>query len=72
VTDVTPLRGLSLERIVLTPERIRTGMEHLRAMKSLVLIQTSIEEEMSAEDFWKRYDLGVWTPAEVTPESESK
>jgi hypothetical protein len=36
------------------------------------LIQTSIEEEMSAEDFWKRYDLGVWTPAEVTPESESK
>lgn len=72
VTDVTPLKGLGLERIVLTPERIRTGMEHLRAMKSLVLIQTSIEEEMSAEDFWKRYDLGVWKPAEATPESESK
>lgn len=72
VTDVTPLRGLGLERIVLTPERIRTGMEHLRAMKSLVLIQTSIEEEMSAEDFWKRFDLGVWTTTDVTPASESK
>lgn len=72
VTDVTPLKGLGLERIILTPERIRTGMEHLRAMKSLVLIQTSIEEEMSAEDFWKRYDLGVWKPAETTPENESK
>jgi hypothetical protein len=47
-------------------------MEHLRAMKSLVLIQTSIEEEMSAEDFWKRFDLGVWKTTEVTPESESK
>lgn len=71
VTDLTPLLGLSLERLVLTPERIRTGMEGLRACKSLVLIQTSIEQEMSAEEFWKRYDLGVWQPTEsetISPE----
>ena len=66
VTDVTPLQNLRLERLVFSPERIRAGMEKLRACKSLVLIQTSIEEEMSAEDFWKRYDLGVWKPADAT------
>ncbi len=64
VSDVTPLHGLRLERLVLSPERIRTGMEGLRASKSLVLIQTSIDEELSASDFWKRYDLGVWKPVE--------
>lgn len=64
VSDVTPLKDLRLERLVLTPERIRTGMEFLRTMKSLTLIQTSIEEEMSANEFWKRYDLGVWKTAE--------
>jgi hypothetical protein len=78
VTDVTPLKTLRLERLVLSPERIRAGMEALRSMKSLVLIQTSIEEEMSADDFWKRYDLGVWKPAEeassdaAVPEAKSE
>jgi Leucine-rich repeat (LRR) protein len=64
ISDVTPLKNLRLERIVLSPERIRTGMETLRSIKSLVLIQTSIEEELSADDFWKRYDLGVWKQEE--------
>lgn len=70
VTDVTPLHSLRLERLVLSPERIRTGMEGLRNSKSLVLIQTTIEEEMSADDFWKRYDLGVWKPADPEAPSE--
>jgi len=64
ISDVMPLQNLLLERIVLSPERIRTGMEGLRKMKSLVLIQTSIEQEMTAADFWKRYDLGVWKAEE--------
>jgi Leucine-rich repeat (LRR) protein len=64
INDVTPLQDLQLERLILSPERIRTGMESLRKMKSLVLIQTSIEQEMTAADFWKRYDLGVWKPEE--------
>ncbi len=72
VTDLTPLKNLRLERLVLSPERILTGLESLRGSKSLVQIQTSIEEEMSAEDFWKRYDLGVWKPVETkTPAPES-
>lgn len=64
IIDVTPLQNLQLERLVLSPERIRTGMEVLRQMKSLVLIQTSIEQEMTSGDFWKRYDVGVWKTEE--------
>lgn len=69
VSDLTPLKGLRLERIILTPERIRTGMESLREMKSLVLIQTSVEQQLSADDFWKRYDLGLFKPAETPAEN---
>ncbi|MFO0979911.1 MAG: hypothetical protein U0996_26165 [Planctomycetaceae bacterium] len=60
ITDLTPLKGLRLQRIVLSPERIVTGIDVLRQMKSLALIQTSIEEEQSAADFWKRYDVGAY------------
>lgn len=60
VTDLTPLKGLRLQRIVLSPERIVSGMDVLRQMKSLALIQTTIEEEQSSEDFWKRYDVGAY------------
>jgi len=60
VSDLSPLAGLSLERIVLSPERIRTGIEAIRNMKSLVYIQTEIEQNLEAGEFWKRYDLGIW------------
>jgi hypothetical protein len=38
-------------------------------MKSLVLIQTSVEQQLSADDFWKRYDLGLFKPAETPAEN---
>jgi Leucine-rich repeat (LRR) protein len=60
VSDLTPLQGLKLQRITLTPDRIKTGMEILRNMTSLTQIQVRIDEPMSAVDFWKRYDLGLW------------
>ena len=60
VTDLTPLASLSLERIVLSPERIRTGIDAIRNMKSLVEIQTTVEQNQAADEFWKRYDLGIW------------
>ena len=60
VSDLSPLATLSLERIVLSPERIRAGIEAIRTMKSLVYIQTEIEQDQEAGEFWKRYDLGVW------------
>ncbi len=60
VSDLSPLASLSLERIVLSPERIRVGMDAIRNMKSLVYIQTDIEQNLEAGEFWKRYDLGIW------------
>lgn len=62
VTDVTPLKGLNLERITLTPETITTGMEVLREMPSLSQIQTSMyaEARQSASEFWTKFDSGVW------------
>ena len=63
VTDLSPLAGLSLERIVMSPERIRAGIDAIRNMKSLVYIQTSVEQDQTADEFWKRFDLGVWDDA---------
>lgn len=66
VEDLTPLKDLNLERLTLTPQKIRKGMEVIRGMTSLVEIQPSLETPMTAADFWKRYDLGVW-PVPATP-----
>lgn len=72
VTDLTPLANLGLERIVLSPERIRRGFDAIRKMKSLDYIQTSIEQDLTADEFWKRYDLGVWNDSEsATPATEA-
>lgn len=60
VTDLTPLASLQLERIVLSPERIRSGIEAIRNMKSLDYIQTSVEQDQTDDEFWTRYDLGIW------------
>ena len=60
VTDVKPITGLRLHRIILTPDRITDGMSELRNMKSLGQIWTSHDNQMTADAFWERYDLGVW------------
>ena len=62
VTDLTPLRGLKLERLTFSPDRITAGIEVIREMSSLAEIQPTVETPIRAADFWKRYDLGVWTP----------
>lgn len=66
VEDLTPLKDLKLERLTLTPQKIRQGIEVIRGMSSLTEIQPSLETPMTAADFWKRYDLGVW-PVPATP-----
>ena len=71
ITDVSPLKGLKLERITVTPGTVTKGMEVLRDMPSLGQILTTMagESRQSAADFWQKYDAGVWkeTP-ENTPE----
>ena len=71
VTDLSPLAGLSLERIVLSPERIHSGIDTIRSMKSLVYVQTSVEQDLTAEEFWKRFDLGIWNDSKEAPKGTS-
>jgi hypothetical protein len=61
VTDVTPLAGLQLERLILTPDRIKSGMDHLRTMTSLRGIDTQfdgVSPVKEPDEFWNLYDAG--------------
>jgi len=72
VTDLGPLAGLSLERIVLSPERIRAGIDAIRNMKSLVYIQTTVDQDQAADEFWKRYDLGIWDDSKQSSATDAE
>lgn len=61
ITDIRPVTGLKLERIILSPETITRGMDELREIESLGQIWTSHEHRFSANDFWERYDVGAWS-----------
>jgi len=62
VTDLRPVTGLRLERIILSPAQISQGLEGLRDIRSLGQIWTSHENQMTSAQFWERYDIGVWKP----------
>ncbi|SFH79977.1 leucine-rich repeat domain-containing protein [Planctomicrobium piriforme] len=69
VTDLTPLAGLQLSRLVFSPEKITTGLEVVRGMKSLRQLDTSFEGTAPAKtpsEFWELYDSGKFKP-ETTP-----
>jgi hypothetical protein len=60
ITDLTPLQGMPLEDIRLTPKNITRGLDILRDMKGLKTIGISWESDKawSAAEFWERYDKG--------------
>ena len=63
VTDLTPLSRLALQRVLLTPKKIKTGWEVLRDMPTLEVIDTEPLEviqsqnrrPLAAAQFWERY-----------------
>jgi len=55
--DLTPLEGMQLESISVSPNKIRRGMDILRKMKSLQTIKVDPINYPAAE-FWKKYDAG--------------
>jgi hypothetical protein len=57
ITNLTPVKGMPLEEIHLTPKSITKGMDILRAMKSLKAIGIG-EQSWPAAEFWERYDKG--------------
>ena len=61
ITDLTPLQGMPLEDIRLTPKNITKGLDILRAMKSLKTIGITLEQSWPAAEFWERYDKGEFT-----------
>jgi hypothetical protein len=63
ITDLTPLQGMPLEHIGLTPTNITRGLEILREMKSLKTVGTHqfLLDPWAAAEFWKRYDNGDFT-----------
>jgi formylglycine-generating enzyme required for sulfatase activity/serine/threonine protein kinase len=58
ITDLTPLQGMPLEEIRLTPKNITRGLDILRHMKSLKTIGISWTQFWPAAEFWDRYDKG--------------
>jgi hypothetical protein len=58
ITDLTPLQGMPLEKISLTPKNITRGLDILRATKSLKTIGTTWRQFWPAAEFWERYDKG--------------
>jgi hypothetical protein len=58
ITDLTPLQGMPLEDIRLTPKHITKSLDILRAMKSLKTIGIDWTQSCPAAEFWERYDKG--------------
>ncbi len=62
VSDVSPLEGLPLQRLVFSPGQVNKGIEVLKAMPSLQKIGTAFEDDVDTTlppaQFWQKYDAG--------------
>ena len=58
VADLTPLQGMKLESVGLTPKNITQGLDILRSMESLKTIGGNAVQSWPAAEFWARYDKG--------------
>ncbi len=58
ITDLTPLQGMPLEEIRLTPKNITQGLDILRGMTSLKTIGIAWKQTWPPAEFWERYDKG--------------
>lgn len=64
ISDLTPLKGLTLTRLIFTPQRITKGLDAVREMKTLTELDVELRDSdrLTPEEFWKRYDAGQFTP----------
>jgi hypothetical protein len=58
ITDLTPLQGMPLEEIFLSPKNISRGLDMLRGMKTVKTIGIAWDQSWPAAEFWQRYDKG--------------
>lgn len=69
VSDLAVLGDVSVERLEFDPWRIKQGMEELQANQSVKWIRVEGEEaDLSAEEFWKRWNDGKYRTAPRTAE----
>jgi hypothetical protein len=60
VSDLSPLAGMNLNVLIFTPKTITKGIDVIRRMKSLKTIGTLNDEQFPPDEFWKKYDAGVF------------
>jgi hypothetical protein len=59
VTDLSPLEGMNLNHFSFTPQNITKGIDVVRRMRSLKIIDGPIYgKQFSPDEFWKKYDAG--------------
>jgi internalin A len=60
VTDLRPLDGLRLTRLIVSPGKITEGLDVIRQMDTLQELDVELREprRWSPEEFWRRYDAG--------------
>jgi hypothetical protein len=58
ITHVTPLQGMPLVLLRLTPKNITRGLDILRDMKNLNTIGIAWKQSWPAAEFWERYGKG--------------
>jgi len=59
VTDLTPLKGLGLTRLIFTPDNIRAGLDVVRNMGTLTELGTTLDTRMPPDQFWGQFDRGT-------------
>lgn len=61
ITDLRPLEGLRLTRLIVTPQNIEQGWDVIRKMSTLNELDIELREpppRWTPEEFWKRFDAG--------------
>ena len=66
ITNLRPLEGMQLERLIFTPSRITEGLEFVRNMPTLRELDIEFEGRApvrSPSTFWAAYDAGEFKSA---------
>jgi Leucine-rich repeat (LRR) protein len=61
ITDLTPLAGLPLVRLIFSPDKVTKGLDVVRQMPTLRQLDTSFEGNTPARtpsEFWEEFDSG--------------
>ena len=73
ITDISGLRGMSLENITLSPKTITKGWDALRNMKTLAAVEVEAGGTLyPVDEFWKKFDAGEFKGVADKPDKKTK